>query len=185
MFDDGAGPPDVHSASRGLELRLNIKQRTATVAGQDLHSPSLLAQFEGNDQPLPNGDSFIGWGEQPYFSEYNRSGQLVFDGHFVGPNTNYRAYRSRWNGAPQTSPALAVTLRNGTEIAYASWNGATEVTRWRVLGGASTTGMTTLATAGMTNFETAIKIRPEAYVEVQALGSHGQVLGTSQAERPQ
>jgi hypothetical protein len=185
MFDDGAGPPDVHSASRGLELRLNVKQRTATVAGQDLHSPSLLAQFEGNDQALSNGDSFIGWGEQPYFSEYNSRGQLVFDGHFVGANTNYRAYRFRWNGTPQTSPALAVTLRNGTETAYASWNGATEVTRWRVLGGASTTAMTTIATARVTNFETAIGIHPEAYVEVQALGSHGQVLGTSQAERPQ
>jgi hypothetical protein len=185
MFDDGAGPPNVHSASRGLELSLNIKARTATVAAQQFHSPSLLAQFEGNDQELYDGDSFIGWGEQPYFSEYNSRGQLVFDGHFVTADDSYRAYRFRWVGTPQTQPALAVTLKNGAETAYASWNGATQVTSWRVLGGATATSLTTLATAKMANFETSIRIKPEAYVEVQALGSKGEVLGTSQAERPQ
>jgi hypothetical protein len=185
MFDDGAGPPDVHSASRGLELSLNTKARTATLTAQEFHSPSLLAQFEGNDQALYNGDSFIGWGEQPYFSEYNSRGQLVFDGHFATAEDSYRAYRFRWIGAPQTQPALAVTLKNGAETAYASWNGATQVTSWRVLGGAAATSLTTLATAKMANFETAIRIKPEAYVEVQALGSNGAVLGTSQTERPQ
>ena len=30
MFDDGAGPPNVHSQSRGLKLRLDVTRRTAT-----------------------------------------------------------------------------------------------------------------------------------------------------------
>ena len=45
--------------------------------------------------------------------------------------------------------------------------------------------MASVATASMTNFETAIRIHPEAYVEVEALGAKGEVLGTSLAERPQ
>ena len=34
MFDDGAGPPYVHSESRALELRLNVAHKTATVLTQ-------------------------------------------------------------------------------------------------------------------------------------------------------
>jgi len=185
VFDDGGGPPNIHGESRGLKLRLNLKQMTATRIVRDLHSPRLLAQYEGNDDELPNGDDLIGWGEQPYFSEYTNRGQPVFDARLGDANPVYRVYKFRWTGLPLTPPGLAVTLHNGVEMAYASWNGATSVHSWRVLGGASTDALATIATAANKNFETAIKIRPEAYVEVQALDSSGHVLGTSQPERPQ
>jgi hypothetical protein len=145
----------------------------------------LLAQYEGSDQELPNGDDLIDWGEQPYFSEYTARGQLVFDAHLLDANPIYRVYRFPWNGTPVTEPALAVTLNKGAETAYASWNGSTEVKSWRVLGGSSTTSLKAIATAKVVNFETAIKIRSEEYVEVQALSSTGHVLSTSPAERPQ
>jgi hypothetical protein len=80
---------------------------------------------------------------------------------------------------------LAVTLSRGTETAYASWNGSTDVKGWRVLGGSSTSSLKPIATAKVLNFETAIKIRSEEYVEVQALSSTGQLLSTSLPERPQ
>jgi hypothetical protein len=80
MFDDGAGPPYVHSQSRALKLELNLKHMTADVADQDKHSPPLLASFEGNDEQLPDQDDFIGWGQAPYFSEYSPQGKLVLDG---------------------------------------------------------------------------------------------------------
>ena len=109
----------------------------------------------------------------------------MFDARLGDSNPVYRVYKLRWNGSPETLPALAVTLNNGVETAYASWNGATSVHSWRVLGGASTDSLAPVATGANRSFETAIKLRPEAYVEVQALGSSGQVLGTSQPERPQ
>jgi hypothetical protein len=185
MFDDGAGPPNVHSQSRGLELRLHFKTHTATPILQDLHSPPLLSQYEGGDQELSNQDDFISWGEQPYFSEYTDRGKLVFDAHLLDTNPIYRAYRFRWNGTPATKPALAVTLSQGKETAYASWNGSTDVKEWRVLGGSSQSSMKVVATAKVVNFETAIKIPPEAYAEVQALSSNRTVLSTSLPERPQ
>jgi hypothetical protein len=185
MFDDGAGPPDVHSQSRGLKLRLSFKHHTATQIVQDVHSPGLLATYEGGDQQLSNEDDFVSWGQQPYFSEYSVHGKLLFDAHLLNTNPIYRAYRFRWNGTPDTLPALAVTLSRGTETAYASWNGSTDVKSWRVLGGSSTSSLKTIATGKVLNFETAIKIRSEAYVEVQALDSTGHVLATSAPERPQ
>ena len=185
MFDDGGGPPNVHGESRALKLRLDLKHMTATRIVRDLHAPRLLAQYEGNDDELPDGDDLVGWGEQPYFSEYTSTGQPVFDARLGDPNPVYRVYKFPWQGSPQTLPALAVTLHNGVETAYASWNGATSVHSWRVLGGATTDSLALVATGANRNFETAIRIRPEAYVEVQALGPSGQVLGTSQPERPQ
>jgi hypothetical protein len=185
MFDDGAGPPDVHSQSRGLKLRLNFKAHTATQIVQDTHSPGLLATYEGGDQQLSNDDDFVSWGQQPYFSEYSVHGTLLFDAHLLDTNPIYRAYRFQWNGTPATQPALAVTLSKGQETAYASWNGSTDVKSWRVLGGSSSSSMKTIASGKVLNFETAIKIPSVEYVAVQALSSTGQVLSTSLPERPQ
>ncbi len=56
MFDDGAGPPYVHSQSRLLKLHLDLKRMTAAVVAQRVHSPPLLASYEGNDQQLPDSE---------------------------------------------------------------------------------------------------------------------------------
>ncbi len=184
-FDDGAGPPSVHSQSRGLELRLNFKSMTATEMVQDQHSPALLANYEGNDEELSNGDEFIGWGEWPSFSEYNNRGQMQFNAFLVGDNSTYRAFRVPWQGAPQTLPALAVISGKGGLTAYASWNGATEDKSWRVLGGNSAGALSTVATASRNGFETAIRVvHSERYFAVQALDIHGHVMATSATVSP-
>ncbi|MHB1572092.1 MAG: arylsulfotransferase family protein, partial [Solirubrobacteraceae bacterium] len=54
IFDDGAGPPNVHKRSRGLVLKLDMANHTATMLLQDEHKPGLLAQYEGSVQPLAN-----------------------------------------------------------------------------------------------------------------------------------
>jgi hypothetical protein len=179
IFDDGSGPPNVHSGSRGLKLRLNMKTKTATEIVQDLHSPPLLAHYEGDDEQLPNSDEFVGWGQQPYMSEYNVHGQLLFDARMAGANSSYRVYRDRWEGFPETKPALAVIHNSIGTTAYASWNGATEVKSWRILGGGSGNSLRTLTTVGRSNFETAIKVPSERYYVAQALDWHGHTLGTS------
>ena len=91
----------------------------------------------GSVQQLYNGDTFVGWGEQPYFSEYNSKGQLLFDARFADSNMSYRTYRFDWNGYPKTRPAVAASNSGKTTTVYVSWNGATGVKRWRVLAGAS------------------------------------------------
>ena len=177
LFDDGAGPPYVHSQSRALKLELNLKHMTADVSDQREHSPPLLSAYEGSDEQLPNRNDFVGWGQQPYFSQFNAAGKLVFDGRFVDSNISYRAYRFQWSGTPATPPAVA-TARNGRKMTvYVSWNGATTVTSWRVFGGSSATALKPIATAPKHGFETAITTGARGYVAVQALGYKNHPLG--------
>jgi Arylsulfotransferase (ASST) len=183
IFDDGAGPPSVHSQSRGLELALNLKSMTAKLAAQRQHSPALLADFEGNVQRLPDTDDFIGWGQQPYFTDYNSRGQLVLDGRFVGTTSSYRAYEFPWSGTPAVPPAVAVTTAGRTTTVYASWNGATGLRGWRVLSGPSATSLRATRAVTGTGFETHTHIRAARYVAVEALDASGRTLATSPAVR--
>ena len=181
MFDDGAGPPYVHSQSRALKLELNLRHMTADVASQHVHSPPLLSSYEGSDEQLRGGDDFVGWGQEPYFSQYNARGKLVFDGRFVDANISYRAFRFQWSGTPATPPAVAAARHGKKMTVYVSWNGATNVRGWRVFAGNTTTAMRAVATARKRGFETAITARARGYVAVQALGSGNHPLGSRSA----
>jgi hypothetical protein len=184
LFDDGAGPPTVHSQSRALKLFLDFKQMTATNVAQHEHSPALLANFEGNYQQLGGGDDFIGWGSQPYLTEYNSRGQAVFDAHFVTANAGYRTYRLLWSATPAVPPAIAASTQGGKSTVFASWNGATNVYSWRLLGGASSSSLRSVATARKRGFETAFSIPAQRYVQVQALDASGNVLRSSPTITP-
>jgi hypothetical protein len=180
VFDDGGGPPDIHKESRGLTLRLDTTHMTASLVVQDNHSPSVLARYEGSDQLLHNGDSLVGFGSQPWVTEFNSQGKSVFDGRFVDANQSYRAYRYPWTGTPTTPPALGTRTSNGKTTVYASWNGSTQLARWQVLGGNSASKLSVVASAGKAAFETAIALRHRStYVAVRALDSRGHVLATS------
>jgi Arylsulfotransferase (ASST) len=184
LFDDGGGPPRAHTQSRGITVRLDDKAKTATLVTEDIHSPALAAAFEGNVQSLPGGDSFVGWGQQPYFTEFDSTGQVVFDARFVDSNSSYRAYRFPWTGSPTSPPAVTASTSGSTTNVYASWNGATRVASWRVLAGASADALEAAVTATKQGFETQIAIPAEPYVAVQALDTAGRVLGTSTVVHP-
>lgn len=182
LFDNGAGPPAVQSQSRGLTLQLDMRTRTAKLAGVHQHSPPLLAHFEGNVQELPGGGEFLGWGQRPYFTEFS-GGRVVLDGHFVGDNPNYRAYLDRWSATPATAPAVAASPSGQRTTVYASWNGATSVARWRVLAGSKPGALQPVVSAPWGGFETAITVQSARYVAVQALGADGRVVGHSRTIR--
>jgi hypothetical protein len=182
VFDNG-GVPNVHPQSRGIVVALNAQNGTETLVAEYEHPSALKAGSQGNVQPLGNGGLFLGWGAEPWFSEFSSTGQLLFDARMPGKDESYRAYRFEWNGTPGGGPAIAASASHGGPVTvYASWNGATEVASWRVLGGPSTHQLTPVATAPRGGFETAIATpAAEAYVQVQALSASGAVLGTSSA----
>jgi hypothetical protein len=63
---------------------------------------------------------------------------------------------------------------------YASWNGATRVTGWRVLARSRAGGLTAAGAAARSGFETAIPVRPGyRRFRVEALDAGGRVIGTS------
>ncbi len=181
IFDDGATPKE-HSQSRAIRERINWAHRSVELVARDVRSPPLLTGSQGNDQVLADGNSFVGWGEEPYLTEFNPAGQILFEARFPSPGQSYRAYRFPWSGQPAAAPSVGVTAITGeTATVYASWNGATDVSEWRVLAGPSTTELTSIATVPATGFETSIPvITTDPDYVVQALGAGGQVLGTSQ-----
>ncbi len=180
VFDNG-GVPKVHEQSRGVLLAVNPQAKTDTLLAQYDHPGiPLSAGSQGNMQILENGDVFIGWGAEPYFSEFSSSGQLLYDAHMHGSYQSYRTYRFPWTGAPSEAPALAASTSGGQLTVYASWNGDTRTASWRVLGGPSAGQLTTVASASRTGFETPVAVpSAQAFLAVQALGAAGEVLGTS------
>jgi hypothetical protein len=187
LFDNEAGLYGVRRQSGAVKLRLDLKHMTATQVHRDSHSPPTLAPFAGDVQQLPDHDDFVGWGARPYISEYSPSGRLLYDAHFVGANASYRAYLQPWRGQPDPSvspPNVAVASTRHGLVVYASWNGATDVSSWRVLGGQTATALHALATSKRTGFETAISTGRYADVAVQALDAARHVLGQSGPQSP-
>ena len=179
VFDNGS-VPKVHPQSRGLVLALNSQSDAATIIAQFEHSPALTSDSQGNIQQLENQDMFVGWGSEPYFSEYDAAGALLFDAHWHGSYESYRGYRFAWTGAPHSPPQIAAASASGGQMAvYASWNGDTRTTSWRVLSGASKQSLAPVATAARSGFETAIAAPAAKFVAVQALDQSGAVIGTS------
>jgi hypothetical protein len=182
VFDNG-GVPQVHPQSRALILSVNPTARTDTVVAEYEHSnPTLLSGSQGNVESLEDGNVFVGWGAEPYFSEYTAGGQLLYDAHMHGSYQSYRTYRFAWTGSPSAPPAIAASSAGAGKPAtvYASWNGDTRTATWQLLAGPSPQQLTPVASAPRDGFETAIAApSAEAYVAVRALGASGEVLGTS------
>jgi hypothetical protein len=134
---------------------------------------------------LPGGQVFVGWGGLPESTEFDRSGRQIFDGHFIGGTSSYRAYEHAWHAQPSTRPAVALSPIGGGETAvYASWNGATDVSQWRVLAGDKPTSLMQVAAAPRSGFETSLYLHTEyGYFAVEAISSSGRVLAQSRITR--
>jgi hypothetical protein len=187
MFDDhccqitgGGTYVNATGPSRGLVLKLNTATHTATLAGQYGHGSTFDAEYMGDLQPLPGGNEFVGWGSGGYLTEFNVSGQELLDATLPFPDLTYRTEVDPWVGLPTTPPAGAARRLGGRTTVYASWNGATQVASWRVLGSSGGGSLSTVASSPRTGFETALAVSGAATsFEVEALNSSGKVIGTS------
>jgi hypothetical protein len=180
-FFDNGGTPRVHSQSRVIVIALDKQTMTATLVSSFVHPTPLLAASQGDFQPLTGGNWFVGWGQEPFFSEFSPEGKVLFDAHLPSTYQSYTVFKFPWSGEPAQPPAIAVRAgSHGGLLVNASWNGATQVASWRVLEGASTTSLAPVAQAPRAGFETVIASPGAgAYIAVQALGASGQVLGVS------
>lgn len=186
LFDDGSNPPE-HSHSRALRIALDFQTHEARVRFDYTHpDPPLLAASQGSMQTLADGSAVVDYGGIPELSEYAEDGALLFDAHLPYEMSSYRGFRFPWSGHPASAPALLASENNTGEetLVHMSWNGSSEVASWRVLAGKRSASLTPRSTVAAGGFETAT-ILPSLYdyVAVQALGSHGQLLGTSKTQR--
>lgn len=184
IFDNGGVTRDVES--RGIVVEIDEDAMRATLIGEYTHPQGTLAATQGNLQILPNGNVFMGWGSEPYFSEFNHDGELIFDASFPPAVESYRAFHCPWKGFPEDSPAVAAESGSAGEVAiYVSWNGATEVATWQLLAGPEPEELEPVRSFPRKGFETAATLHTnEPYVAVKGKDSSGRVLGASEAVKP-
>jgi arylsulfotransferase ASST len=182
LFDNSA-IPKVADHSRAVVLSLDERARAASLVRAYVHPLGLLSPHQGNAQPLSSGGFFVGWGGKPYFTEFSRSGRVLLDGRLAAGDS-YRAYRFSWRGRPVEPPAVAARLASdGTMSVHASWNGATDVARWKVLTGRDPDELRPVVAVPREGFETTVTVETAPYVAVRALAATGSTLATSDVVR--
>jgi hypothetical protein len=179
VFDDGAFPK-VEDHSRALVLSVDTAKKRVILVRAYVSPDKLLSKHQGNMQVLPDGHVFVGWGSEPYFTEFAPDGTVVFNARFGENMDSYRAYRLPWVGRPVDKPALVIEERGEHPTACVSWNGATELARWRLLGGSSRASLKKVAETTKKDFETAVPLpKGTRFAAVQALDAGNRVLAMS------
>lgn len=184
LFDQGS-----HSAKM---LAVDVSTRTAMLV-QEYKAPEhmTLSASRGSVQVLDSGNVLVGWGTVPVVTEYSAQGELLCDTRFgplrSGWVQNYRAYKFPWKGHPQTRPDVVVDGADAVEqdAVYVSWNGATDVTAWKLESaqwtGSKWSGYQTHEVLDSEGFETRVKLPVSAgpMIRLTALGKGGAILGWS------
>ena len=185
LFDNGNVIPPPRWVSRGLVFTINPAARRARLVQAFAQPQGRGSTTQGSVQTLADGHYVIGWGGGiSDFSEFSPDRKLLFDAHLMVKAASYRVYRFPWSGQPRRPPDVRVVKRRGRPVAFVSWNGATGVTEWQVLAGASPDALAVVAHAQKRGFETRIPLSAGArFVAVEALADSGTVLAKSKTVR--
>ncbi|KAL4762616.1 ASST-domain-containing protein [Aspergillus foveolatus] len=179
-----------HEYSSGMVILIDHVNKTATQLRE--YAPQnhdMISSSQGNMQVLPNGNVFIGWGNNAYVSEHDEEGNLLLWGYIDKGNImNYRAQKFQWEGNPTDIPALWTYSKTSDITAsttfYVSWNGATRVKHWQFYGTNNSTGnYTLLGKTRKDGFETTYIVPGfYRYTYAEALDAKGKVLGKSREQ---
>ncbi len=174
LFDNG------NEVSRAVVLDVDEASRAVTLRSAYVHPGNLHASSQGNVQILPGGNVLVGWGAEPYVSEFAPGGELLFDAQLARDYVSYRAYRIPWSAIGAGSPTLVTVRSGGHTDAYVSWNGDTRVARWEVLTGTEASSRSPIGSVKRTGFENGIRIaRDVAELVVRGLDGAGRIVGSS------
>jgi hypothetical protein len=83
--------------SRAVTVKLDPHSHTATLINSFNQPEGLTAPSQGNSQRTADGNTVVGWGSLPYFSEFAPNGQLLYNAQFPTGVNSYRAYQFPWN----------------------------------------------------------------------------------------
>jgi hypothetical protein len=132
IFDNG--PHGDVTYSRGMLLAVDQDAKTVRLTTEYRNEPSTFGQYEGNLQAInpadPNTNFLVGFGLQPYFTEFSSNGTVLLDAQFGTATVvnNYRTYKMPWQGKPLTKPDIDWDASTGK--VHLSWNGATGHENW-------------------------------------------------------
>lgn len=166
LFDNGSnGIISPSKQSQGMIISLDLAANSAELLKsfpQPAANPQSVSQGNLQVLDLVNWDAssvFLGWGQYPCITEYDTNGNLLFEAQLATEGAfNYRAYKfPNLTLTPTDVPAVYTYAQSNTSgtVYYMSWNGATDVARWRMFGRASCDDDWTLVdTADKQGFET-------------------------------
>jgi hypothetical protein len=175
VFDNGS------ERSRALALNVDESGRRVTLRQEYAHPSSLHSTSQGNVQVLPSGNVFVGWGAQPYLSEFTPSGKLVFDAELGSGYISYRAYRIPWSGIGAGVPTVVASSSRAGVEAFVSWNGDSRVARWVALTGTSRAALSPIGSIPRTGFETGMRLSREVTkLAIRGVDRSGATVGTSE-----
>ncbi|KAK5045563.1 hypothetical protein LTR84_009181 [Exophiala bonariae] len=195
IFDNHANSV-VHSPSsysKGMVIQLDLEDMTASLVQKYIHPDKILNVSQGSVQILPeSGNVLVGFGNSPTYVEYSAQGDVLCNTHFAphiafeiidfGLAKSYRVFKHPWIGRPNTTPD--VKIKHGK--AYVSWNGATEVTGWRLetargLLQENDDGFVTAKELSRDGFETSFALeKAHGYVRLVALDANNKPITYSQ-----
>uniref|UniRef100_A0A0W0F7T0 ASST-domain-containing protein n=1 Tax=Moniliophthora roreri TaxID=221103 RepID=A0A0W0F7T0_MONRR len=188
---DNAGMYGVYNeeSARGLVIDLDFSAMAANLVQDYIPYIHVVSESQGSVQLQPNGDVLIGWGSMPWLAEYSSTGDLVWCTQF-GATTDvsgYRTLRYNWTGYPTTTPSIQLVGGGASALLsiHASWNGATEINKWELLGASdeSGSGAMSLYNRTRTGYETTITVSTKnnaySHFAMRAIDRNNQPLGRS------
>ena len=187
LFDNAqkAGEGERQAPSSAKRLRLDTDRMRATLVERFAQPHGMWSETQGSAGWENDGGALVGWGSLGAFTRFAADGSVKLDGHLAANYDSYRAYLKRWDGRPDTQPAVAV-VREGAQVTVAaSWNGATQVRAWQVLAGPAADDLREIGQpTAWTGLETVtVRMTPERFVAVAALDEDGAELARSRAVR--
>lgn len=144
----------------------------------------ISVKSQGSVQVLDNSNVVVGWGYQPFISEYTADGNCVMNIQYGVNNSaamSYRVHKETWDGVPQSLPAIWTYSNTTTSpmSIFVSWNGHTAVTTWKFYGGKEKDDIrTVIGEAPKSGFETTfIAKKYYNWTYAEALDASGKSLG--------
>ncbi|MGE5458478.1 MAG: aryl-sulfate sulfotransferase [Methanococcaceae archaeon] len=136
IYDNG----NFHSPqfSRAVEFKIDTTNWTATKVWEYRHSPDYYSWFMGNVQRLPNGNSYIDWGDGPLPKafEVNPTGQIVYEANFAAGTPCYRSYRFEWQSVSKVPYLVAESYSDKVTLIFNKF-GDTNVEKYIIYAGIS------------------------------------------------
>ncbi|KAF1986580.1 hypothetical protein K402DRAFT_377156 [Aulographum hederae CBS 113979] len=193
LFDNGATDTETtEPRSRGMRIKVDPIGGTVALEKEFLSQWDITSSSQGSLQTLSNGNSLVGYGSNPVWTEFSESGEILWDVQFgmIGPKElktanvmSYRVYKFDWVGRPTTRPTI---VRAADNMVWMSWNGATEIAQWIMLTSEDTKILRnwTQVTANVTRqgFETSWILPPDSnirYIRAIPVDASYNILGAS------
>jgi hypothetical protein len=130
MFDNGNQHPTLYS--RGVEYKLDVANRTATMVWEYRHSPDLYTAAMGSVQRLPNGNTLIGWGQtslntSPTLTEVHPDNSVALELYLPSGQISYRSYKYPWKSQTSEYDAAVDEILEGNTYTFNSTNDTTGI----------------------------------------------------------